>query len=88
MVTGKEAFMSDSYGSQYPFRFDENSYDLFEKVPDGGSQWLTAVVGLENANSKLQEIASRTANEVFVMDLHTSKVLARANVSKPRAASA
>jgi hypothetical protein len=80
--------MSDSYGPQYPFRFDEYSYDLFEKVPDGGSQWLTAVVGLENANSKLQEIAGRTANEVFVMDLHTSKVMARANVSNPRAASA
>jgi hypothetical protein len=80
--------MSDSYGTQYPFRCDESSYDLFEKVPDGGSQWLTAVVGLENANSKLQEIASRTANEVFVMDLHTSKVLARANVTKPRAANA
>ena len=80
--------MSDSYGPQYPFRFDEYSYDLFEKVPDGGSQWLTAVVGLENANSKLQEIAGRTANEVFVMDLHTSKAMARANVSNPRAASA
>jgi hypothetical protein len=72
--------MSDSYGTQYRFRFDGNSYDLFEKVPDGGSQWLTAVVGLENANSKLKEIAGRTSNEVFVMDLHTRKVLSRANV--------
>src|ERR1700685_200028 len=78
--------MSDSDGTQYPFRFDENSYDLFEKNPDGGSLWLTAVVGLQNANSKLQEIAGRTLNEVFVMDLHTSTVMARANVAAARAA--
>jgi hypothetical protein len=78
--------MSGSDGTRYPFRFDENSYDLFEKNPDGGSLWLTAVVGLQNANSKLQEIAGRTLNEVFVMDLHTSKVMARANVAAARAA--
>jgi hypothetical protein len=78
--------MSGSDGTKYPFRFDENSYDLFEKIPDGGSQWLTVVVGLQNANSKLQEIAGRTLNEVFVMDLHTSTVMARANVAAARAA--
>jgi hypothetical protein len=78
--------MLDSYGQQYPFRSDENSYDVFEKVPDGGSQWLTAVVGLENANSRLKEIAGRTSNEVFLMDLHTRKVMARANVAIGRAA--
>ena len=78
--------MSRSDGTQYPFRFDENSYDLFEKVPDGGSQWLTVVVGLHNANSKLREIAGRTRNEVFVIDLHTSQVMARANVAAAHAA--
>lgn len=71
--------MSDSYGNQRKFKWDETSYDLFERLPDGGSQWLGVFVGLENATTKLIEIAARKQHEIYLMDLRAHKMIARQN---------
>jgi hypothetical protein len=71
--------MSDSSGTQLRFKWDETCYDLFEKLPDGGSQWLGAFVGLENATLKLIEMAARNQHEIYLMDLRAHKMVARQN---------
>ena len=73
--------MSDSYGTQLRFSWDETCYDLFEKFPDGGSQWLGAIVGLENATNKLIEIAARNRHEIYLMDLRAHTMVARQNAA-------
>jgi hypothetical protein len=77
----REGTMSDSYGNQLKFKWDETCYDLFEKLPDGGSQWLGVFVGLENATNKLIETAARNQHEVYLMDLRAHKMVARQNAA-------
>jgi hypothetical protein len=60
----------------------DRQYDLFEVGPDGSPLWREAVIGQENAMHKLKELASKTTNEIRVMDLRTSAVIATANNSQ------
>lgn len=73
--------MSDSCEHQLKFKWDETPYDLFERLPDGGSQWLGVFVGLENATTKLIEVAARNQHELYLMDLRAQKMVARQNAA-------
>src|ERR1700732_592057 len=54
----------------------ESEYDLFEKFPDGSSLWRDSVSGLENTRLRLQELAQRSENEFYTLNLTTREVLA------------
>lgn len=69
-----------AYGAQRPFDKERRYYDCFEKVPGGNAEWRGCAFGLENARAKLSELALRTSNEVFMIDLYEDKVIDRRNV--------
>jgi hypothetical protein len=54
-------------------------YDIVELLPDDSLIWRGAVVGLENAIRKLEELAKETKNEVRVMHLETRTIIATMN---------
>ena len=54
----------------------KNEYDLFEKFPDGSSLWRDSVPGFETTRFRLQELAQRSENEFYAINLTTGKVLA------------
>jgi hypothetical protein len=51
----------------------DRSYDLFEIFPNGTGLWKGAVIGHEDAISKLQELAAGTTNDVKLMHVHGTK---------------
>lgn len=59
----------------------ERSYDLFEIMPDGCPLWRAAVSGHENALIRLKEWAAKTPNEVRIMHLPTSTIIAVLNTT-------
>jgi hypothetical protein len=63
-----------------PRRRMEREYDLFEVLPDGTAVWREAVTGHENAIRKLHVLSVRTTNEIRVMHLETSTLIAVKNV--------
>jgi hypothetical protein len=71
-----------AYGAQRPFDRDRRFYDCFEKVPGGNTEWRACAFGLNSARAKLDELALRTSNEVFMIDLYEDKVIERKNVSE------
>ena len=52
-----------------------NQYDLFETFPDGTKTWRGAVKGREMTLEKLMELAEKSENTVFAMNLATREVL-------------
>ena len=54
----------------------ETEYDLFEKFPDGSSLWLDSVSGFETTRLRLQELARRSENQFYSINLTTGEVLA------------
>ena len=54
----------------------KHEYDLFEKFPDGSSLWLDLVPGFEAARIRLKELAQRSENQFYAIDLTTGEVLA------------
>ena len=54
----------------------EHEFDLFEKFPDGSSLWRDSVPGLETTRLRLQELAQRSENEFYALNLTTREVLA------------
>jgi hypothetical protein len=59
----------------------EHTYDLFEVFPDGSPLWHAAVAGHEVAISKLQELSTKTKNEVRIMDLRANVIVAALNTT-------
>jgi hypothetical protein len=72
-----------AYGAQRGFDKDRRFYDCFEKVLGGSAEWRACAFGLGSARAKLYELALRTANEVFMIDLYEDKVIERKNVLGP-----
>jgi hypothetical protein len=70
-----------AYGSQHPFDKRKRFYDCFEKIPGGNAEWRACAFGLDSARAKLSELALRTSNEVFIVDLYEDKVIDRKNVA-------
>jgi hypothetical protein len=50
-------------------------YDLFEKFPDGSSLWRASVLGLEGACMHMQELARKSRNEFYAIDLIRGKTI-------------
>ena len=61
-------------------RFEEHpmkqEYDLFEKFPDGSSLWRNSVCGLGTTRVRLWELAQRSENHFYAINLTTGEVLA------------
>jgi hypothetical protein len=53
----------------------KHQYDLFEKFPDGSSLWWDSVPGFRTARLRLQELAQRSENEFYALNLTTREVL-------------
>ena len=53
-----------------------HKYDLFEKYRDGSSLWRDSVSGFESTCLRLKELALRSANQYYAIDLTTGEVLA------------
>jgi hypothetical protein len=54
----------------------KNEYDLFEKFPDGSSLWRDSIVGFQTTCLRLQELAQRSENQFYAINLTTREVLA------------
>ena len=54
----------------------KNAYDLFEKFPDGSSLWRDSISGLETTRLRLHELAQRSENQFYAINLTTRDVLA------------
>jgi hypothetical protein len=57
----------------------DRNYDLFEILPDGSPIWKCAVAGHENAVQQLRELARYTRNELRIMHLASSTIIAVLN---------
>ena len=58
----------------------DRNYDLFEILPDGSPIWRCTVAGHETAVQQLRELARQTDNEVRILHLASSTVIAVLNV--------
>jgi hypothetical protein len=52
-----------------------NDYDLFEKFPDGSSLWRDSIPGFEKTKLRLQELAQKSENGFYAINLATGEVL-------------
>ena len=50
-------------------------YDVFEKFPDGSSLWVDSIPGLEKTRLRLWELAQKSENEFYAINLATRDVL-------------
>ena len=50
-------------------------YDLFEKFSDGSSIWRTSVFGLESARIRLRELAQKSGNQFFAINIVSGKIV-------------
>ena len=64
----------------------QREYDLFEQLPDGSPIWRCRVLGAQELNRKLEEIAKQTANECFAIHLPTQQIVGRMNAGSVNAA--
>jgi hypothetical protein len=51
------------------------TYDLFEKFPDGSSLWRACVIGLEGARQHMQDLARRSPNQFYAMHVLSGKIV-------------
>jgi hypothetical protein len=50
-------------------------YDLFEKFPDGSSLWRACVIGLEGARLHVSDLARRSPNKFYAMNVANGKIV-------------
>jgi len=50
-------------------------YDLFEKFPDGSSLWRACVIGLEGARLHVSNLARRSPNTFYAMNVASGKIV-------------
>jgi hypothetical protein len=50
-------------------------YDLFEKFPDGSSLWRACAVGQEGARHHMYELAQRSSNQFYAMNVVSGKII-------------
>ena len=48
-------------------------YDVFEKFHDGSTLWRACVVGRFKAQRKINELAERSQNEFFLIDIQAGQ---------------
>jgi hypothetical protein len=49
-------------------------YDIFEKLPDGSSNWRACVPGQVEAERKLDELAENSENEFFAIEINSRQL--------------
>ena len=49
-------------------------YDIFEKLPDGSSDWRVCVPGQYEAECKLQDLAEHSENEFFAIEINARQL--------------
>jgi hypothetical protein len=61
-----------------------HEYEVFEKFQDGSTLWRACVSGRYEAQRKMHELAERSENEFFLIDIqagrHAPLILPRANL--------
>ena len=57
-------------------------YDVFEKFPDGSTLWRAFVTGRFEAQRKMQELAERSGNKFFLMDIEEEAFLPPVSTQK------
>ena len=50
-------------------------YDLFEKFPDGSSLWRACVIGLEDTRQHMFDLARRSSNQFYAIDVASGKIV-------------
>jgi len=50
-------------------------FDIFEKFPDGFTLWRACVSGLYEAQRKMHELARRSENDFFLIDVRAEVIL-------------
>ena len=53
-----------------------HKYDLFEKFSDGSSLWRACVIGLEGARLHMFDLARRSPNQFYAMNVVNGKIVA------------
>ena len=53
-----------------------HKYDLFEKFPDGSSLWRACVIGLEGTRLHMLDLARRSPNQFYAMNVVNGKIVA------------
>jgi hypothetical protein len=51
----------------------KHEYDLFEKFTDGSSLWRDSAAGFKTTRLRLRELAGRSENQFYAIDLRTGK---------------
>jgi hypothetical protein len=57
------------------------TYDIFRKLPAGEPVWVEAVQGLEDAKSRLQELATVRPGDYYIYDLGHERIVAMASTA-------
>ncbi len=50
-------------------------YDLFEKFSDGSSLWRASVLGIEKTRFHLRELAQKSGNQFYAIDMLSGKTV-------------
>ena len=53
-----------------------HEYDLFEKFPDGSSLWRACVIGLKGTRMHMVDLARRSPNQFYAMNVVNGKIVA------------
>jgi hypothetical protein len=54
----------------------KHEYGVFEKIPDGSSVWRDSILGFGKTRLRLEELAQRSENQFYAINLTTREVLA------------
>jgi hypothetical protein len=54
---------------KFPEGSTNRDYFVFEKLPDGSAVWRDWVLGMENVEMRLQELARTSNNKFFALNL-------------------
>jgi hypothetical protein len=64
---------------KFPEGSTNRDYDIFEELPDGKKVWRACVIGMENVELKLGELARASNNKFLALHGETSAVKIRDN---------
>jgi hypothetical protein len=53
-----------------------HDYDIFEKLPDGSTIWRVCVSGWYDTERKMWELAERSKNEFYAIDITVNRPVA------------
>jgi hypothetical protein len=62
----------------------KREYDIFEKFSDGSSLWRDSILGLENTRFRIRELAARSANEFYAINLVLGRTVSAGLRADPR----